>query len=346
MKLKSGELYFIGERDVLSGATSGYFKIGLVKDSRSGGADNRLDEHQTGNPRRLEIVESVSTPAIEDLETTMHDRFALDRVRGEWFELSPARLADAVTAATALAAEQLAHADAARRAVELGKELSTGETRAATDDDLEFHRRVLETKVVKDRIGALVKRSDALFKAAIAEGRDVGRFMRSSERAGTKFDKEKFTESHPDLFARYTKIETRFSHLFRPATSKAALDAIEPDDGFLDLERRIESVIEQATTDPALLERLHLLRLELLGFDARTRWEDDFARTNLMVACGQHSGIDGVVPWNREMKESERFDEAAFKTDHPDLHAQFVVTTLTQVFNFEMARGYVPSTPV
>jgi hypothetical protein len=59
MKLTSGHLYFINEQDVITGAHSTYYKIGIVRSSDERDSKNRLLEHQTGNPRKLCIVESA-----------------------------------------------------------------------------------------------------------------------------------------------------------------------------------------------------------------------------------------------------------------------------------------------
>jgi hypothetical protein len=99
IELKSGELYFITELAMLTGKPKGYYKIGLVKDSRRGDSLTRLEEHQTGNPRWLELPEVVTAPAIEVLETVMHARFATERIRGELSKFSTAQLKSAVATA-------------------------------------------------------------------------------------------------------------------------------------------------------------------------------------------------------------------------------------------------------
>ena len=65
MILTPGQLYFINEQDIQTGMRSNYYKIGIVRDADDRDSKNRLLEHQTGNPRKLCIVESLNMPAVE-----------------------------------------------------------------------------------------------------------------------------------------------------------------------------------------------------------------------------------------------------------------------------------------
>ena len=71
MILTPGQLYFINEQDVQTGARSSYYKIGIVRDAAGRDSKNRLLEHQTGNPRKLCIVEALSMPAVEATPTIL-----------------------------------------------------------------------------------------------------------------------------------------------------------------------------------------------------------------------------------------------------------------------------------
>ncbi|UCC25287.1 MAG: GIY-YIG nuclease family protein, partial [Gemmatimonadales bacterium] len=94
IKLKPGIVYFLRERDFRTGAFTDYCKIGLVAGERT--TEQRVKEHQTGNPRQIHEEVSVETPAVDDLETYMHGRFAPWRVSGEWFHLTADRLQEAI----------------------------------------------------------------------------------------------------------------------------------------------------------------------------------------------------------------------------------------------------------
>lgn len=340
MKLNSGDLYFVREQDVLTGEESEFCKIGLVGDERTGGVDKRVKEHQTGNPRRLVSVANVPSPAIEDLETSVHKRFAIDRIRGEWFQLDATRLRQVIDVARTLAAEQSDHADVAMTVNELDREVSSGSVRSATSTEVELHRRLLEYKVLSSRASDLGKRVDRIFREAFDNDRPVRQFVTFTTRKNANFDKAKFGESHPDLLAQYTHVQSQWSHTFSPKLPKALLAGIEPDAEFLDLERRMNDLFEVAATDADRLVDLHMLHLELIRFEAQVGWDDDLCRLTLKAECGLDDGIEGIAMWKREMKESPKFDETLFKNEHPDLHAQFVVETETGAFSVVSARSY------
>jgi hypothetical protein len=47
----------------------------------------RLSQLQVGNPRALEVLETVQTPDYKDIEGELHQKLASRRIRGEWFNL-------------------------------------------------------------------------------------------------------------------------------------------------------------------------------------------------------------------------------------------------------------------
>jgi len=102
-----GTLYFITERDPFCDAQAAYVKIGLVRDNDMGrSSDDRLLEHQTGNPRSLRIAASISTSApISALEASVHQRLAAHRVSGEWFRIGDSGIQQFLDAAEELKAE-------------------------------------------------------------------------------------------------------------------------------------------------------------------------------------------------------------------------------------------------
>ena len=59
-------------------------KIGLVRDNKP--TEERIAEHQTGNPRQILDYETLESPFVEYLETQLH-YFASRWISGEWFLL-------------------------------------------------------------------------------------------------------------------------------------------------------------------------------------------------------------------------------------------------------------------
>ena len=77
--LKPGWLYFLRDRDYRSGAEGDYVKIGLMNFERP--VADRIDDHQTGNPRVRTLSTQVS--AISTVENYLHHQYAVSRVHGD-----------------------------------------------------------------------------------------------------------------------------------------------------------------------------------------------------------------------------------------------------------------------
>lgn len=82
---QSGYVYFITEEPF-----GGWIKIGYSKDDPS----RRLGELQTGNPRKLTILDCVSCLDYKKFEAHMHRCFDAKRGVGEWFQLQPQEIKD------------------------------------------------------------------------------------------------------------------------------------------------------------------------------------------------------------------------------------------------------------
>lgn len=61
-----------------------YFKVGVAND-----VDLRLAQLQTGNPLVLSLVDAYGFDNAEIVERAIHQAWKKERIRGEWFRLSP-----------------------------------------------------------------------------------------------------------------------------------------------------------------------------------------------------------------------------------------------------------------
>ena len=116
MKLTAGEIYFIRETDKLTKRESSYIKIGLIREGEDRTSEDRALEHQTGNPRELHVFEKVQTHAVSEVENILHHFYANSRVSGEWFNLTPDLLTEAIDKARELAATATKNIKALERA--------------------------------------------------------------------------------------------------------------------------------------------------------------------------------------------------------------------------------------
>jgi hypothetical protein len=339
MNLKSGELYFINEVDVLTGVASNFYKIGYVKDSRQGDAGSRLDELQTGNPRKLVIVECVEAVAISDLENSVHNRFATRRILVEWFVLDAEELSASIGVAKDLSNEQALHRHQLEVSAELSKVESSGSTRAPDEEDFHWYRRFLSADAFMERAVALKTRTFLIFKAAIKSGANVDKYARWKPEKPPRFDQREFEKCHPDLFQEFQEEKTGITQSFRPKRQKRP-ENLRPPDSFLVLEQRFEKCFGDDLFDAKVLYQLHQLHLELLSFIAQAKWEKGIAEANLKALCGDCDGIEEVVTWRRKMSKSSKFDRTALKAQYPEIYASFVKEIRKREFEVFDMRSY------
>lgn len=323
MNLKPGTLYFISEHDVLTGKSSNYYKIGLVKASRQGDSLDRADEHQTGNPRELRVHATVDSVAISSLENIMHDLYASQRVLGEWFDLTPVQLKAAIADATAHAAEQKKHVKAFQAAEDLDKETSNGDVLKATAKAKSLFATYAQATANAKQIDVALKATKEMFRSLLSDKVDVSDFALVTPKSGETLDRAALKKAHPEIFDSFMEEVPTFQHTFRMATPSLA-DVTVP----TELQARVTAQlqrVEKATKRPtkALLRAAHLGYLELLSSDGTTDWHVSAAKANLQMLCGRAEGIDGIATWHRGEATKNSFKEEAFRLAHPDLVKAF-----------------------
>ncbi len=337
--LKSGELYFITELDLLTGKQSGYYKIGLVKDARQGDSLTRLEEHQTGNPRQLLLPEIVTAPAIEALESAVHARFASHRVRGEWFKFSPAQLKLAISSAQELSAQLAEALPTLRQAERADGKQPTSTIGRPKPDDIERHRHAVTAKHLNARVKKLKSAVTDLLRAASRDGVDISGLAASSKASAPSVSKAKVAEVRPDLAEKFTTTTEKGKRAFSLLGSTGkALDVTLPKD-FLATENDLVDLLTKKRRGRKHLEDVHGTFLEVLRFSSEADWAYEFAVAGIMASCGSRSGIDGICKWPWELKPSTSFDGTAFAKAHPAL-AKTCMTQPEPRFTVLPMKGY------
>jgi hypothetical protein len=69
--------------------SDGYFKIGIAND-----VQNRIAQLSTGNPHQINLVFCYGFRNSEFVERALHQKFLDTRLRGEWYILTPADMAE------------------------------------------------------------------------------------------------------------------------------------------------------------------------------------------------------------------------------------------------------------
>lgn len=79
----SGYVYILKDIDV-----TGYYKIGMTRHPYT-----RMKEFGVKLPFRTELIQVIETDNPEVLERSLHYKYRKQRIRGEWFKLTPKNIA-------------------------------------------------------------------------------------------------------------------------------------------------------------------------------------------------------------------------------------------------------------
>jgi Meiotically up-regulated gene 113 len=312
MKLTAGEIYFIGERDLKTNQESDYVKIGIVREGAKGPrtSEERLDEHQTGNPRQLFLHEVIETPAVEELETRIHRIFAPKGVSGEWFQFSKEDLATAIQQAKNLRDEAVANLDALNKAEELKTIPSNGIIAPATVEAKKWQSAYIAADVIIKEAKRLKDEFEVLILESVDDEDDISHIVTTQTRAGaTYFDEERFIAENPELAKKFMVTKTSWSQRFtvkNPKASKPDLFDIDPTvfELFDDFGRMLE-ISPESDEDR---EILHAKFLDIVSVESKAIWDKQIAEARLKELCAEGEGVEGVCGWPRTAKEREILD--------------------------------------
>jgi hypothetical protein len=327
MILTPGQLYFINEEDILTGKRSNFYKIGIVRDAADRDSKDRLLEHQTGNPRKLCIIETIDTPAVEAIETNLHYLFARNRVMGEWMSFTEPELKSAITKARELSAEILANIPLYEKAEKLAKQESSGSKIEATEEAEDWFAVIQDFKEVISTCEALNAEYYGYLQSAIAKGISVsGKAKVQKRSAPKKFNEAMFIEKYPELYKQYSTLTYPVRGSFRIANAKdwiPDLSTISEEQVVLltDFQEKLKDADHSMETG----FELHDLHLGVLEIKKYAEWQTDVAKVNLRVLTGDSDGIEGVSSWKREKKEIRTFDKAALQAEFPAEYESCIV---------------------
>lgn len=325
MSYKGGELYLIGEVDLRTGEDLPYVKIGIVRDSDSRSTDQRIKEHQTGNPRLLKTHWVVRTPIVERIETTLHGQYAPQRISGEWFHLDASQMADVHNTTTALASEAKKQEGILARAEELKDVMSRDVAVSASAKAISLHQRLGRLKVNLSACEKAAKDLKNFFDSLHRDGEDVSDFHTVVERSVTPdFDEDGFRAKHPRLWQKYLQTKERPNQRFVLADFNSfKKDASIVTPGVTAVTDAISDAVTGTKPRNAELVEIHGLYLGLLSVQSPLDWESAMIEAEIKTLCEDASGIEGVCSWSRTMSQVTSFDKTSFKNDHPDKWEQF-----------------------
>jgi hypothetical protein len=331
LSTKSGEIYFIGEKDLRTKELTQYFKVGIVRENEDNAdrdSTQRLLEHQTGNPRELYIESVVKTELVELVETLLHKKFAPLGVRGEWMLLNSEELSKVKSEAEVLAAEAKEIISDIQKSEKLAKTISDEDVIPANDELKKLNEIYLESnaklKVCEDMFDVIKD----IFAEALDdedEEEEVEAFVQVQERKGkSTFDEVSFKEKYSDLYSKFmiTKSSIKGTPSYSGSRSfKREFREFDPN--FATIVESFKPLVANIEAGKEKKESLHGLSLELRRVSAEALWDKMKSESKIKVACGTHAGIEGVFKWVRTEKITESLDKKSLKEAHPDLVAEF-----------------------
>ena len=329
MKLTPGEIYFIGERDHITGLQTSFFKIGIVRADDKRTSEDRLSEHQTGNPRPLFIHQIAKTEVVERIETLLHRQFAQNRVVGEWFNFEELKLEEAIQACKELAQEAAEHSPLFADAARLSKEHSNDTIIPANDEAREWFDRLLLAELTVKRLKAVDTKIRDTMREAILAGESVGGVARERKKTMKEaFNQKRFKEEQAELYAKYEEINKSFGGRFllkRPKDLSAFEEKLS--DKVMPIVQEIENDIIRAVAGEIPKSNLgnwHLIILENIGM---AEWEEEVAEARLRVLVGTNQGIEGICTWKRQDSEKKVFNQELFRDENFDMYKTYVELT-------------------
>jgi hypothetical protein len=329
MRFNPGTIYFVRESIDSQGALSGSVKIGLVEDPRT--AYERLAEHQTGNPRRLNLDpdQLVRTDAVKYVESLLHKTYAPNRISGEWFHFeNEEAIAKAVEEARKYAKSVGDKMPDLAKAKHLAFVVSAGDPRPATPELVSLGNDLAITKLTIAAYNKLLSSLDTIFGTIIdEEGPEAldGIYKVIDVIPDPAFSVTEFKKAYktkdPELIAKCTIEEPKFEEDFDLLVELSEGNLPE---SVRDYVASTELEIEKAQASRDYF-RLNELKLEITRLKAPYEWLEVSKEAEIKVFCGTAPGIEGVCDWVRKVGSSKKFMGGILREVNPDLYDEFVL---------------------
>jgi hypothetical protein len=325
MAYKPGEIYFVRESVLGSDTLSSFVKIGLVASPRT--SDERLKEHQTGNPRRLKNQAIVTTGAVHRVEAMMHRIYAPHRVSGEWFDFKEeALLVEAIARVRSFADEVAILTPIFDTAAALANSrVADGAPMLPATPELETlaqRRSIAAAKVVA--CSAVEKIIKTKFTEAIAAGADTKGAAEEKEVFPIpKFSVTAFKKDHPDKYSQFLVVTSKYGRSYKFIYGETALEDLDAD--FIQQLAAIQTDVDKINS-PEDAYLLNEPRLQVLQLGALAEWEFDVAEAELKVEVGANPGIEGICTWQGKDSTTSKFDSGRLAEEDPELYMEYTLT--------------------
>jgi hypothetical protein len=335
-----GEIYFVREKDVISGHVSSYVKIGLVRAADDRDSEDRLREHQTGNPRNLSLHGIVRTFSVSTAEGMMHRKLAVKRVSGEWFNLSDGELGDAIAMCKTFAMSAEEHESRLIQVAALENTESKAELTDATEEALKWVKILIEALAVISSCEKLAASFNALTVSARDRGEETIAIAKVQTRKGTeKFDEVGFKNEFPELHAQFEESKESIKKTFTLSNKKSYnLDIAQIHPELFTLQQRFGELEAKVVSEEQAVASLQGIYLNVLGILKEASWDKEVAQTHLKIICGHAAGINDVCKWSRVRKVTVSINKKALKSAYAAEYVKHVIVSATKEI-LELKKG-------
>ena len=352
IKLTPGILYFIRDKDFIYGDIGKYVKIGIVTKERT--TEERIKNHQTGNPRGIYPVDEVfDVPFVERLETQIHYEHNDKWISGEWFLLTDDEVEAVVKRAEHLRAQQVLDKPVIEEVLlKIGKKVSNGKVKKANKQALNLEKTIIQLKGELNICRAKIVISKyEFYKLLGANGSIEGVLKIKYTPSRLSFDEAAFKQAHPRLYKKFVlPREDKFNGPF--SLSRRSEYSLANVDKSLDAEKKAlgkpsyrASQLGNVQERTKKIEALHLNHLILFKEQKRLEYEIEILEYKLQKLVGDYDGIEGICSWKRHYStQDDKFNATALKEAHPKLYETFVTKLSKErfVMDVEKCRPYKP----
>ena len=331
ISLESGTIYFIGERDLISGEETPYVKIGLTKLDRT--AEEREADLKTGNPRELFIKHQEYVPLVYSVERALRYEFRLQNVLREWHVFlphSPRKLAAAIALCRNLGSEFAEYAPIVESARNLATVESKGEVKKEKTPEAErwlreywIHHHVLNLEK------AATQKFTALAKAAAVEGRAAPQGTITRVKPQERVDWKRFEAEQKEICALFQVVTAK--RVFDVKGEVSDSDLLDPRvTEVQDRCSRFEELLASRDGDDEFYSDLFRQLLMIEEIASFSTFRKELARCQLSVLCGDAPGIEGVLDWRT--KYDSKLDKKAVESAHSNIvkiykKTEIIITT-------------------
>ena len=352
IKLTPGNLYFIRDIDYLTGEIGKYVKIGIVNNDRK--TEDRIKDHQTGNPRGIYPVEEVTdVPFVERLETQLHYEYNEKWITGEWFLLNDKEVKAIVKRAEALKAQQLIDKPLIEEVLlKIQEKVSNGKVKVANKSALELENKIIKLKGELNVYKAKIEISKYEFYTLLgANGSIEGVLKIKYSPSKYAFDEKAFQIAHPALHKKFVlPREDKFNHTFNYTNNdQYSLGNVDPvlasSKKALGTTSYTQAQLKGVQKRTKKIEKLHADHLILLKEMKWREYELEILEYRLQKLVGIYDGIDAICTWKRYYSpQTDAFNVGAFKEKHPKIYSAFVTKPSNEGFamDVEKFRAYKP----